>query len=137
MNYLHKKENLNSTYIKIKIMNKETEAYIDSGASICIATKTLFDNWERLEKPLKIQIADGSIHPLNWVTKRIAMEVHSKIFIIPTIYQQETGLDIIIGNNFLRLYSPFCQYLEFITLKTPYIYKKQKREIIKIPIIHY
>src|ERR1044072_6529781 len=114
MNYLHKKENLNSTYIKVKINDKETEAYIDSGASICIATKCLFDNWERLEKPLKIQIAHGSIHPLNWVTKRIAMEIHSKLFIISSIYQQQTALYIIIGTNFLRLYSPFCQYLEFI-----------------------
>ena len=84
MNYLHKKQNPNSTYVKIRVKDKETEAYIDSGASICIATKTLFDNWERLEKPLKIQIADGSIHPLNWVTKRITKEICSKVF----IYQQ-------------------------------------------------
>lgn len=34
MNYLQKKQNLNSAYIKIKIENenKETEAYIDTRA---------------------------------------------------------------------------------------------------------
>jgi len=45
---------------------------------------------------------------------------------VPTIYQQETGLDMIIGNNFLRLYAPFCQYLEYI--KAPYIRGKQLKE---------
>src|SRR3954467_4249337 len=112
MNYLQKKQNLNSTYINIKIekKNKETEAYIDTGASICIATKALFSKWTRLEKPLKIQIADGSIHPLNWVATRITFNIENRLFNVPTIYQQETGLDIIIGNNFLRLYALFCQY---------------------------
>jgi hypothetical protein len=107
MNHLQKKQNLNSTYIKIIIEkeNKETEAYIDTGASICIATKALFSKWERLEKPLKIQIADGSIHPLNWVATKITLRIQGKSFMVPTMYQQETGLDMIIGNNFLRLYA--------------------------------
>ncbi len=138
MNHLQKKQNLNSTYIKIKIEkeNKETEAYIDTGASICIATKSLFSKWEKLEKPLKIQIADGSIHPLNWVATRITLRIQDKLFMVPTVYQQETGLDMIIGNNFLRLYAPFCQYLEYISIKAPYIRGKQMKEIIDIPIIH-
>ena len=139
MNYLQKKQNLNSTYIKIKIEkeDKEIEAYIDTWASICIATKALFSKWEKLEKPLKIQIADGSIHPLNWVATRITLNIQNKLFMVPTVYQQETGLDMIIGNNFLRLYVPFFQYLEYISIKAPYIRGKQLKEMIDIPIIHF
>jgi len=55
---------------------------------------------------------------------------------VPTVYQQETRLDMIIGNNFLRLYSLFCQYLEYISIKAPYIRGKQLKEMIDVPIIH-
>lgn len=49
----------------MKKKNKETEIYIDTWANICITTKVLFNKWERLEKSLKIQTDDKSIHPLN------------------------------------------------------------------------
>jgi ribulose bisphosphate carboxylase small subunit len=29
---------------------------------------------------------------------------------VPTVYQQETGLDMIIGNNFLRLYASYDHF---------------------------
>jgi len=54
---------------------------------------------------------DGSIHPLNLVATRITLNIQDKLCIVPTIYHQETCLDMIIRNNFLRLYAPFCQYL--------------------------
>lgn len=43
---------------------------------------------------------------------------------------------MIIENNFLRLYAPFCQYLEYISIKAPYIRGKQLKEMIDIPVIH-
>lgn len=40
-----------------------------------------------------------------------------------TIIQQESGIDLIIGNNFIRLYSPFVQTLETIkfTLRDEFV----------------
>lgn len=42
--------------------------------------------------------------------------VACEIFNIPTVYQQESGIDFIIGNNFCQLYEPFVQYAKMIIL---------------------
>lgn len=65
----------------------------------------------------------------------ITILIEKRKFLIPTIYQFDSGVPMIIGNNFLRLYYPFCQYLSYITLRCPKMIK-QKQEIIKIPIYH-
>lgn len=59
-------------------------------------------------------------------------------FFIPTINQQESGVDMIIGNNFLNLYSPFTQTLYYIILNTiegeqVYVTKVKNAKIVASP----
>lgn len=117
--------NPNSTYIEVEIKIKgfkpyKLHAYIDTGASICCATKNILPNekWVTLEKPIKVKIADNSIILIEKAAKDLDVTVAGKIFRIPTLYQQETGIDILIGNNFLNTYRPFIQDLEHIVLHT-------------------
>lgn len=62
--------NPNSTFIKIEIeeTKKLTLAYIDSGATLCIAQEKMLskETWKKLPKPTKITVADKSQHELKY-----------------------------------------------------------------------
>lgn len=45
--------------------------------------------------------------------------IEGKRFPLPSIYRQNTGLPLIIGNNFLKLYQPFIQRLNTVSLQCP------------------
>ncbi len=77
---------------------------------------------------MKITIADASIHHIWYVTYMNIIEILRYKFTVPTIYKHESGLPLILGNNFLRLYHPFCQYLNYITVKTPIMTKYNKKK---------
>jgi len=72
--------------------------------TLCLGKKSISKNWERLAKPKEIIVADKSKHHI-WFK-----------FFIPTIYLHDSGLDLIIGNNFLKLYEPFTQRRDTISL---------------------
>ena len=78
-------------------------------------------------------MADKSEHKINYGAFIIHIKIAEKIFIVPSIYKHDTGVPFIIGNNFLKLYRPFCQYLKHISLTCPKI-GKQNKEVINIPI---
>ena len=128
------KPNPNCTFIDIKYKEKSYDAYIDTGATLCFASAKIPFQWNKLKKPLIISIADGSKHLIWKASFFNKIKIQNYIFIIPSIYQQESRLSIIIGNNFLKLYQPFCQYLHHIELTAP-SYKNQETTVIKIPIL--
>lgn len=74
--------------------------------------------WQTTENPIKVRIVDNSILKIDKVVRSINMIIGGSKFFVPTIYQRESGVDIIIGNNFLNLYSPFTQYLYYIIIST-------------------
>lgn len=106
-------QNPNSTYITIQINNKTIDPFIDTGASICLATKSIYEKWDVLEKPLAVQIADGTIHYIKYVKRRIIIKIQHCYFT-----EHESGLPLVLGNNFLRLHQPFTQTLTHIHLQT-------------------
>ena len=50
-----------------------------------------------------VKIADGSSITINKVCRDIDLIIAGEIFHIPTVYQQESGIDFIIGNNSLSV----------------------------------
>lgn len=113
--------NPNSIYIKGQIKfagykNIELHCYVDTGASLCIASKHVIprEHWENAPRPITVKIADGSTVQITKVCRNLNMKIAGEIFHIPTVYQQETGMDFIIGNNFCQLYEPFVQYTDRI-----------------------
>ena len=124
-----KKDNPNATFIRTFIENKEVIAYVDTGATICFAKRKIIKNWEKLERSQNISIADKSVHKIWYVAKMVSIYISYKKFIIPTIYMHDSGLDMIIGNNFLKLYQPFTQTNKLVILKHP------KHNWVSTPII--
>lgn len=115
--------NPNSIYIKGKLKftgykQIELHCYVDTGASLCIASKHVIpeEHWVNAERPLQVKIANGKTIAITKVCKNLDILIAGEIFHIPTVYQQETGIDFIIGNNFLQLYGPFTQLTKMIIL---------------------
>ena len=96
----------------------ELHCYVDTGASLCIASKYVIpeEHWVNTERAIQVKIADGNTISLNKVCKNLDIQIAGELFHIPTIYQQESGIDLIFGNNFLQLYGPFTQFTKMIIL---------------------
>lgn len=123
--------NSNSSYIKIQINIPKYKkyhlyGYIDTGASICVASRYALPEevWKISDKVIEASIANGSKIQINKVAKNTKINICGEEFIFPTIYQQETGIDFIIGNNFLKLNEPFIQSIELISI-THHLTKKR------------
>nr|WUF06597.1 reverse transcriptase [Angelica bushy stunt virus] len=103
-----------SGYRKISL-----HCYVDTGASICLANKYVIppEHWENAERPIKVKTANGII-TIDKVCKNLDMIIAGTSFHIPTAYQQNAGMDFIIGNNFCLLYSPCIFHLKQIVLHT-------------------
>ena len=97
------KGNPSATFIKIMLGNKKLLAYIETGATLCFDKKSISRNWERLAKPKEIIVADKSKHHIWFNLRDVSIEIEGYEFFIPTIYLHDSGLDLIIGNNFLKL----------------------------------
>ncbi|KAG6776218.1 hypothetical protein POTOM_019724 [Populus tomentosa] len=92
------------------------DCYVDTGASMCLANKNIIPPqfWTKTPNPIYAKLADDTIHTLDVVAERIEILIQDKIFIIPTLYQTESRYDILLGNNFCRLYEPFAQWGKII-----------------------
>lgn len=115
---IQNRKNPNATFIKVVIFGKVVYAYIDTGATLCFGKKTLFKNWILMERPISIIVADKSVHKIWYKAVDVPIKIGQEEFVAPTIYQQDSGLDLIIGNNFLKLYAPFIQDRKWIALHT-------------------
>ena len=111
------KGNPSATFIKIVLKNRNLLAYIDTGATLCFGKKFISRNWKRLAKPKEIIVADKSKHQIWFNLRDVSIEIEGYKFFIPTIYLHDSGLDLIIGNNFLKLYEPFTQRKDTISLQ--------------------
>ena len=76
------------------------------------------EEWKTIDKPIQVRIADNSLITLGLTIRFVNMIIASEKFLMPTIYQQESRVDLLIGNNFLNLYRPFIQDLDFIVIHT-------------------
>ena len=89
------------------------------------------EEWKTIDKPIQVRIADNSLITLGLAIRFLNMIIAGEKFLMPTIYQQELGVDLLIGNNFLNLYRPFIQDLDFIVIHTldryPVYVSKEKR----------
>jgi len=111
--------NPNATFISIKIDNKYINAYVDTGATICLADPKIPLKWKKLNQPLKISVADTSIHEIWYRAEIVEVYIQKYRFIIPSVYKHNSGMDFVLGNNFLKLYHPFTQELNYIKLQAP------------------
>ena len=111
------KTNPNSIYIPIKICLEgynpnELTAYIDSGCSVCFGKRSLFPEfmWKTAKKPLQVRIADNSIMSHTEAIEGLTIELGGINCVIPVLWAtNQPSHDMIIGNNFQRLYSPCTQ----------------------------
>lgn len=126
------KGNPSATFIKIMLEKRKFLAYLDTGATLCFGQKKISKNWERLSKPKEIVVADKSTHQIWFVIKDIRIVIEGFEFVIPTIYLHDSGLDLIIGNNFLKLYAPFIQNVETVSLKWKDFKKQEKMVTTRI-----
>jgi hypothetical protein len=96
-------------YRKIKL-----HCYVDTGASLCIASKYVIppEHWVNAERPIEVKIANGKTITITKVCKNLEIMIAEEIFHIPTVYQQDAGIDFILGNNFCLQYKPFIQLNE-------------------------
>lgn len=113
--------NPNSTYIKVGFRFTGYKAfqlhgYVDTGASTCVASKNIIPEeiWEDVKNPIHVNIANGSSVQIKRVARDIDIYINNTKFRVPKIYEQESGIDFIIGNSFLRKYQPFIQTLDWI-----------------------
>ena len=84
-------------------------AYIDSGCSICFGKRSLFSEfmWQKAKNPLQVSIAGNSLMSHNEAIKGLNIEIGGVQCVILVLWATNQPLhDIIIGNNFQRLYSP-------------------------------
>lgn len=131
-----------STYIKIEMKIKgyhkyHLHAYIDTGASMCVASKHVIPEelWVPAKEPIGVRIADASVVIIDKVAHEVLILIEGEEFYIPTVYQQETGIDFLIGNNFLKLYRPFIQDLREISI-TNNLNPKKKVQVITNIVEH-
>ena len=84
-------------------------AYIDSGCSVCFEKRSLFSEfiWKRVKNPLQVRIADNNIMSHNEAIEGLSIKLGGVQCIIPVLWAtDQSSHDMIIGNNFKRLYSP-------------------------------
>jgi hypothetical protein len=127
--------NPNSTFIQIILNKKKIMGYIDTGATLCFGRKSISKDWIELKKPKEIIIVDKTKHKIWFVLKDILIKIEDKYFYIRSIYEHDSGIDLIIGNNFLKLYSPFVQELDTITLKWFNVNNPEESELVTTNII--
>nr|WNO44364.1 Polymerase polyprotein [Dahlia mosaic virus] len=123
----------NSIYIKAKLSFKgykkfDLHCYVDTGAGLCLASKHVIPDelWENAPRTIEVTVANQEKVQINKVCKNLILQIVGEKFVIPTIYQQETGIDILLGNNFCQLYNPFIQWVDRIAFH-------KDEEIILVP----
>lgn len=103
--------------IKVKLGNVETSALIDTGASENFIAKHLIEKLkldvEKME-PKEIELANLSKITIN---KRVKIEfkisnVNDTTYKIPTLIMDESGYDLILGNEFLKTFNIIINYRE-------------------------
>nr|QCH00491.1 polymerase polyprotein [Soybean chlorotic mottle virus] len=129
------KGNPNVTFIKVSIGKRNFLAYIDTGATLCFGKRKISNNWETLKNPKEIIIADKSKHYIREAISNVFLKIENKEFLIPIIYLHDSGLDLIIGNNFLKLYQPFIQRLETIELRWKNLNNPKESQMISTKIL--
>nr|KAJ0227912.1 hypothetical protein LSAT_V11C100050250 [Lactuca sativa] len=106
-----------SSFLNFKGYKKfRVHCFVDTCASLCLASKFIIPDefWENAPKEISATIANGDTIKINKVCRNINLELSGEHFNIPTIYQQNSGIDIIIGNNFCQVYGPFIQWIDRI-----------------------
>lgn len=96
--------------------------FVDTGATCCIANKNVIpeEHWENAPRVISVKTANGPI-TINKVCKHLYINIADNLFHIPTLYQQNMDIDIILGNNFCQLYEPFIQFTDRV-----YFFIKEK-----------
>ena len=71
--------------------------------------------WKIAKNPLQVSIADNSVMSHNEVIEDLSIELGGVQCIIPVLWAtNQPSHDMIIGNNFQRLYSPCIQTINQI-----------------------
>jgi len=66
--------------------------------------------WKKAKNPLQVRIADNSIMSLNEAIEELNIEIGEVQCVIPVLWAtNQPSHDMLIGNNFQRLYSPCTQ----------------------------
>jgi len=94
------------------------DCYVDTGASMCLANKHIIppNFWVKAKIPIYAKLADDTVQEFDIVAEKIDILIQDKVFTIPSLYQTTSRYDILLGNNFCRLYEPFGQWGRIIAL---------------------
>ena len=114
--------NPNSIYIPIDICIEDYNkyrlcAYIDSGCSTCFGKRSLFPEflWKKAKNPMQVRIANNSVMMHTEIIEDLKIEIGGVQCVIPILWAtNQPSHDMIIGNNFQRLYSPCTQTIDQI-----------------------
>ena len=125
----------NATFIKIRILNKDVLAYVDTGATLCIAQEKLLPKqyWKKMKSPAHVRIANNKTMQIQYKAVDFVVLIEGRKFLISSIYQRNTGVTMILGNNFLKLYHPFIQRIDTVTLRCPNL-QSQKSHLVTTKI---
>lgn len=134
--------NKNNLNIEVKIETEGGElqkihAYLDNGSNVCLVNKHVITakEWEVADKPIRLTIADGKEITIEKIIRNLTIYIEEIPFEIPLVYYTDTQHDLIIGNNFFRLYQPYIQTLDWISFTKNT--KEIKTKIIKIAYQHF
>jgi hypothetical protein len=85
---------------------------------MCLANKHIIppNFWVKAKVPIYAKLADDTVQEFDIVAEKIDILIQDKVFTIPSLYQTTSRYDILLGNNFCRLYEPFGQWGRIIAL---------------------
>lgn len=72
--------------------------------------------WENAPREINVTIANESTVTITKLCRNLTVFHAEEPFFTPTVYQQESGIDLLLGNNFCQLYGPFTQWIDRIAL---------------------
>nr|AGR88238.1 reverse transcriptase [Dahlia mosaic virus] len=114
--------NSNFIYIKgniflIGYITLTLHCYVDTGRSLCLASKHVIpeDIREETSKDIKVTIINPDTIKLAKVGRNLIVYFSGEPFHIPILYQQETGIPLLLENTFCQLYGPFSQWIDRIS----------------------
>jgi len=118
--------NPNSNYNQINIRLEGHNqyklcAYIDGGCSIYFEKRLLFSEfvWKKIKNPLQVRIAKNRMMSHNQGVEQLSIKIRGvqRIILIPWVTNQPSH-DMVIGNNFQRLYCQCTQTIHQIIFGT-------------------
>ena len=113
---------INHVWIEVGTLKDNTTvcALLDTGSEITVGKRFLF-NWKVLNKPIEIIGVTGHSQQIHEYCIEPEIILGSYKVKINIVYcHDNSGVDLLLGNDFIQLFIYYKQYLYNIQLKTKY-----------------